>query len=305
MTDLHPHRVARPRRRAPLQWVLLALGLLILAGAVGIFELREDPPSIPQPKTGDLIGTLAPAADIATLSAVSRVTSRRYEPTEWSPATGRFRFRALPGDASYDLCLQMTDGRRIEGIDLSWFEARFHRLAAIRRKQLGITDPAPHTFTKADADAMVGIIAQRKDFSDINRPLYIRGDGGKAVMLVERIRSERFHAAEPAETIWRTDLMYFTYDVGGWQILPNTRRLVERRRFGPNEWGRFTIAYDHRLTAYLDEEGRVRPLTFAVPAEFPHPTGRLAGQAFYPPPSPVVLNPAADGAAPATAPVDR
>ena len=305
MNDSRTHGRARPWGRFPLRWFLLGAGLLVLAGAAGVFELREDPPSIRQPDPGDLTGALGPAGAIASLSAVSRVTGRRYTPAEWSLATGRFRFRALPGDASYDLCFQMTDGRRIEGIDLSWFEARFHRLAAIRRKQLEIPEPAPHAFTTADADELIGLLVTRPDFSDINRPLYIRGHGGKAVMLVERIRSERFHAADPGETIWRTDLMYFTYDAGGWQILANTRRLVERRRFAPEPWSVFTIAYDHRLTAYLDEGGRSPRLVYTIPAELPDATSRLAGDALYPPTAAVVLDAAGDVRTPATSPADR
>jgi hypothetical protein len=282
MNDSRIHGRARGRGRFPLRWFLLGAGLLVLAGAAGVFELREDPPSIRQPNGGDLTGTLGPAGEIASLSAISRATGRRYMPAEWSPATGRFRFRALPGDASYDLCLQMTDGRRVEGIDLSWFEARFERLAAIRRKQLGIPEPAPHALTTADVDELIDLVVTRSDFSDINRPLYIRGHGGKAVMLIERIRSERFHAADPGEVIWRTDLMYFTFDAGGWQVLPNTRRLVERRRFTPETWLCFTIGYDPRLTAYIDDRGQSRSVTWAAPTELPAATGRLAGQPLRP-----------------------
>ena len=293
MNDIRPQLTPLGRRRGIGRACLLAAGLLILAGAAAVFQLREDAVSVAQPVAGDLTGTLAPTGEIASVSAVSRVTGRRYDPAEWDAATGRFLFRSLPGDASYDLCLRLTDGRRVEGVDLSWFEARFLRLAAIRRKQLGIPGPPEHTFTAADAAELVRFIADRKDFSDINRPLYIRGDGGRAVMLVERVRTERFHGAKPDEIIWRTDLMYFTYDAGGWQILPNTRRLVERKRFGREAFATFTISYDAALTAYIDNAGRSRPIVYTIRPEPSAATGRLAGQSPATPAEPVVLG--ADG----------
>ena len=80
-------------------------------------ELAEDAPSVSPPKPGDLAGRVRPTADILRLSAVSRVTGKTYTPSEFDKRTGQFRFKNLPGDANYDIRLETTDGRRIEGID--------------------------------------------------------------------------------------------------------------------------------------------------------------------------------------------
>jgi len=295
MSEIHTQRgrIGRP--------TVLLIALAVPAGAAAVFTLRQDPPSIPRPKAGRIIGTLSPAADVAKLSAVSRVTRKRYQPAQWDRSTGQFRFDDLCGDASYDLCLELTDGRRIEGIDLSWHEVRFQRMAATRRKQLGIPELAARAFTEADAAELGRFIADRKDFSDVNRPLYIRGLGRKAVVLAERIRTERFHGAAPGEIIWRTDLMYFTRAAGGWVLTADTRRLVERRQFGPGEMDGFTLAYDPALTVRLEADGRAKPVVYTIAREFSAAIGRLAGQPIESPAQPVVFG--LDR--PASAPADR
>ncbi len=243
-----------------IAWVASAGG----GGALDSGRLIEDPPSVPVPVAGDVTGVVVPASKVAKLTAVSRVTGKRYEPAAFDRQSGRFRFAALAGDASYDVCIVTGDGRRIEGIDLSWFEARAQRLAAIRRKQLGLPDPPRHVFSAADADELRRFIANRKDFSGTNRPLAIGGLGPQAVMLVERVRTTPFHGGAKNERIWRTDLFYFTYDAGGWQMLPNARRLVERAHFTPAAWKKFSIRYDPALSVYVAPDGKAKPLRYTI-----------------------------------------
>jgi len=285
--------------------VVAAFACVSAAEAAAPATLTEDPPTAKAAKAGALGGTIGNAGQVATLTAVSRVTGRRYTPKTFDRKSGRFRFEGLPGDATYDVCITTRDPRRvekiaprrvekiaprrIEGIDLSWVEARMLRLAAKRRKDLGVPAPAEHTFTRADADELVKFVAEREDFSDVNRPLYIRGEAGRAVMLVERIRSRQFHAAKSGEMIWRTDLWYFTYDAGGWQLVGNTERLVERRRLLPDAWRRFTLVYEAALSGYVDENGKSKPIAYTL-AEPPDPAkGRIAGRPLKEAAKPVIL----------------
>ena len=96
--------------------------------------------------------------------------------------------------------------------------------------------------------------------------MILRADGGRAVMLLERVRADRFHEAGPGELLWRMDLLYFTFDAGGWRIVPDTRRLVERQRFDPAAWRTFAIAYDPALSVVLDADGRAARVRIDLPA---------------------------------------
>ncbi len=264
------------------------LSLACVAAAADV-KLVEDPPTSKAPEAGDLAGRIANPSSVAALAAVSRVTGKRYTPKSFDPKTGRFVFAKLPGDAYYDVCIKTAEGQRIEGIDLSWFECRMLALADKRREELGVPAPSDHTFSKTDADALIKFVANREDFSDLNRPLYIRGDAGRAVMLVERIRSTKFHASKAGELIWRTDLWYFTFDAGGWQLLGRTERLVERHRFVGNAWDSFAIVYEAALSGYVNAKGDSKPIVYTIGATFDPTKGRVAGAATKQPAKPVVL----------------
>ena len=163
------------------------------------------------------------------------------------------------------------------------------RLAAKRRKELAVPAPRARAFTRADADALVKFVADREDFSDVNRPLYIRGDGGRAVMLVERIRTREFHAAKAGEMVWRTDLWYFTFDAGGWQLVGNTERLVERHRLLADAWSRFTVVYEAALSAHVDEHGKSQPIAYSLGEPLNPATGRIAGRPIAEAAKPIIL----------------
>jgi len=252
---------------------ILWAGCVLAAGE----SVREDPPVASQPAAGDVTGRITPAGKVQALSAVCRATGKRYRPARFDAKTGEFLFEALPGDAAYDICIRTTDGADIEGIDLTWHEARMLRLAAIRRKQLGMKPEPPHQFGRADLAELEAYVRDLKDFADVRRPLYVHGFGRRAVMLVEVMRTRDFHARRGGELIWRTELWYFRYHYGGWERVGNVERVLERRRIPADQWRQITKVYYPGLSAHVDEKGRSAPITFEIPRTFDPARGRLAG----------------------------
>ncbi len=251
--------------------------LLLTVAVVSAIDIREDPPVASRPASGDVTGRITPAGKIAEIYAVSRVTLKRYKPTRFDKKTGQFRFKNLPGDAIYDVGILTKDSERIEGIDLSWHEARLQRLAAIRRKQLKLPAEQGREFTQKDADELIKYVKDLKDFCNVRRVLYIKGTGLRATMLAETMRVREVHAQRGDEVIWRMELWYFRYRYGGWERVGNVERLLERRRIQSSEWKAITLVYYPALSAYVNEKGRAGPVKFTIPKRFDLARGRLAG----------------------------
>ena len=256
--------------------VSLALLCAAAAGPAGV-EIAEDPPLATQPRSGSVSGRIAPAGKVSRLYAVSRVTGKRYAPARFDRKTGEFRFEKLPGDATYDVGIVTQGGARIEGIDLSWFEARLLRLAGLRRRQLELPAPRAHEFSDADVKELLAYVKDLKDFTDVRRVLVLRGRGSRAVMLVEAMRTRDFYAKKGDQLIWRTELWYFRYRYGGWERLANVERVLERHRIPAGKWRQITLVYYPELSVYVDESGRAKPLSFEIPGKLDPARGRIAG----------------------------
>lgn len=258
----------------------LLAGVVLMCAAVSASppaaEIAEDPPVATRPRGGSVAGRIAPAKKIARLYALSRVTGKRYQPARFDRKTGRFRFESLPGDATYDLGIVTADGARIEGIDLSWHEARLLRLVELRRKQLELPAPRPHKFTRADAKKLLRYVKDLKDFADVRRVLYLKGGGRRAVMLVEAMRVRDFHARKADQLIWRMELWYFQYQYGGWERVANVERVLERHRIPAAKWKLITLLYYPELSVYVDEQGRSKPVEFRIPEKLDPNRGRIA-----------------------------
>lgn len=255
-------------------WLLTLSSGLALAAAP---EVREDAPTSSAPTSGSATVQIAPAARVKEIYALCRATGQRYKPQRTDQAAGLAIFENLPGDAHYDIGVATTDGWQVEGIDLSWHEDRLLRLAGKRRVELGLSPETSHEFSRADADELLKYVRDLKAFEDARRVLYLRGEGQRAVMLVEPMRVGDFHARQGDEIIWRTELWFFRYRYGGWERLANVERVLERRRISAAQWQQLTVLYYPELCVYLDEHGRSQPLKWTLP-EKPDPArGRLAG----------------------------
>jgi len=241
-------------------------------------ELKEDPPPVAPPTSGDVTGTITPAGKVAKIQAVSRLTLKTYRPASFDKAAGRFRFADLPGDADYDVRVTTTDGRTIEGIDLSWIEARMIRLAALRRRQLSMPPERQETFGLDDARAILKWVDNWKDFMEIKRVLYVNGMGKRATVLVELMRTREFHAAGGA-LVWRVELWYMQNEFGGWDRLANSERILHRERISPDQWRKIDLQYFPGLSAHVGPDGTSKPLHFKLPEKGDLSRGRLANTA--------------------------
>lgn len=258
-------------------WKVPAAALLVAASACWAKpNIQEDPPPIAAARPGDVSGTIAPAAEVASLQAVSRVTKKTYQPASFDKTTGRFVFKALPGAATYDICVTTTSGREIQGIDMDFVDARMIELAQARRKQLGLAEPAAHSFDQQDASALKDWVKDLKDFMELRRVLYIQGHGATATMLVELMRSREFYESGD-QIIWRVELWYFEYQHGGWERLPNQERVLRRERIDPKAWKKIDVEYFPQLSVYVDADGVSRNVDFKIPAKPDPSTGRPAG----------------------------
>ncbi|HDZ21137.1 MAG TPA: hypothetical protein ENH80_14795 [Phycisphaerae bacterium] len=259
----------------------IALATVMLVGLLGVglaeVDLTEDQPTIPAPTAGDVTGTITPAEQVQGVSLVSRQSGRAYQPSHFDPATGTFRFADLPGDAAYDLVI-VGKGRIIEGVDLSFVDARLLRMAATRREQLGMAPEPGREFTQADADWLLKFIAEMKDFMDTRRVLYIQGHGRRATMLVELLRTREFHA-DGGDIIWRVELWYFEYQAGGWQRVANQDRVLHRFRGPVDDWRKIAHEFRPELSVFVDADGSSQPLTFTIPDKIDPSRGRPANTA--------------------------
>ena len=258
---------------------------LIVSAAFGAApaELTEDPPVVRPPRAGNVRGTILPADKVQAVWAVSRATKKTYLAAGFNGKTGKFIFKNLPGDATYDVCVKTSDGRTLEGIDLDFIDQRLLRLAVERRKQLKLLPERTHKFSQDDVKELVEYVEGLKDFMDDRRVLYVRGHGRRATLLLELLRTRDFYAKAGSEIIWRIELWYFKYQYGGWDQVQDTARVIQRRRIQLPAFRRISLEYHPKLSVHVLPTGYAKPLRFKIPNK-PDPTrGRV-------PAAPVKLN---------------
>ncbi|HOF19490.1 MAG TPA: hypothetical protein PK082_11315 [Phycisphaerae bacterium] len=252
--------------------------LLVVAALTAVcgggVELTEDAPVVAPPRAGQITGRIVNPDGVLKLLAVSREGGRALRPATFDARSGEFVFRNVPGDATYDLSIEMSDGRKFEGIDLDFADARLLRLAAERRKQLGLPPERAHRFGMDDVRQLREFVAGMDDFMEVRRILYLRGHGRRATMLVELMRTREFYDAG-GTIIWRVELWYFENNFGGWDRLANQERVLTRLRVPPDQWKRVSVQYLPELSVRLDETGASEPVTFTIPAAGDISRGRL------------------------------
>jgi len=285
-------------RRATISAWLIAAALSCPAAV----PLQDDPPVAAGPKAGAIVGRITPAELVRadTLRAVSRVSGASFPPASFDAKTGEFRFVNIPGGQAWDICFATTDGRDYEGIDLEFVGARLDRLAQLRRKSLGLSGrdakKPPAKFLAQDARAIEKFVQDWQDFLDTRRVLYIQGQGQRATLLVELMRTRDFHksrqAGGPGQVVWRVELWYMRKQGGGWARLANVERLLRRRRCSLAELQRsVAVEYYPQLSASLNDAGQAKPIRFAIPdIKNPDPTrGRPAKAKLTPKTKPHIL----------------
>ena len=280
---------------------MLALSAAAVAGTT-TREVAEDPPVMSQPAGGDLTGAISPPGKVAEVSAVCRVTQKTYKPNSFDRASGQFVFKGLPGDEHYDLCIKTADGAQFEGIDLSWHEDRMLRLAAIRRQQLGLPPERQRAFIQKDVDAILGYVAKLKDFSDTRRVMYLRGDGLRATMLLELMRTSDFYDRKGDQVVWRVELWYFEYRHGGWERTANVEHVLRRERIAMDQWRKITLVFLPELSAFVDAKGVAKPVEFRIPDKPDPARGRVSGTEPRHPAAPTIFGLSKEQEIPTSAP---
>ena len=252
--------------------------MMLAAGICsGPVVLKEDSPTAPRPRAGRVSGRIRPDRGLSRLRAVSRVTGKTYRPAAFQAKTGEFRFENLPGDARYDICFQTAAGREIEGIDLDFVDRNLVRLAAERRKQLGLPPEHAHEFSAGDVESLLKFVRDMKEFMELHRVLYIHGRGRRVTMLVEAMRTREFYAAGSSECIWRIELWYFLHQFGGWEKLAAQERVLRRVRAPRGQWSRISVEYYPQLSAYVSPKGESASVDLVIPARADSSRGRIAG----------------------------
>ena len=134
--------------------------------------------------------------------ALQRDAENPQKPKEFAGSfnrqTGEFRIENLPA-GTYDLRVRIAGGQ-LDGADM---------------RALNPDGAGP--LTEADEKAIREVIANLPpSFMDTNRPIFIRGNGSRAKVLVEQIRCRRFHSGKPGEIIWRVEVWPFEQRTGAW-----------------------------------------------------------------------------------------
>ena len=150
-----------------------------------------------------------------------------------------FDFDNLLPDTPYDLAIQLTSGITLRGADLSWYNEEPEK------------ENSP-PLTDDDREQIRAILAV-PSFYDRSELLLLKGNGDRAVGLVQRVRDREFHASGE-NIIWRVEVWFFKFQAGGWEAVAQQFRVLERRRFKDQE------AYTNatRSIRWLAELGGIR-----------------------------------------------
>jgi hypothetical protein len=148
------------------------------------------------------------------------------------------------------------------------------RLEAQRRKDLKLPEERKNPFSPDDAKAILKWVDDWKDFMELKRVLYLRGDGTRAVLLVELMRTRDFYSAGGA-FVWRMELWYMQNEFGGWDRLANAERVLHRKRITPDEWKKIDLQYYPELSVSIDAGGNCKPVHFTLSEKGDLSRGRL------------------------------
>jgi hypothetical protein len=150
----------------------------------------------------------------------------------------------------------------------------------LRRKELKLPklSASEKPFTQADVEAIGKFVESWEDFMNQRRVIYVSGNGPRATVLIELMRTRGFYGAknakkskdksdESADVVWRVELWYFTRAGGGWELVPNVERVLQRTRCKPTEWKKIDVTYYPELTACVDEQGKSQEIKFTIPGK--------------------------------------
>lgn len=180
-----------------------------------------------------LRGTLTPSAQVKRVVLLDRAQRQEMTPKEvriaelggaFDAKTGALEFKGLKPDASYDLFVELRDGTRIEGVDLT----------------PKIDDQA--SFTQDGRVAIEKHFYGMRQFCNENRILKIVGNDKSAAVLVELCRTSEFHAGK-GDVIWRIERWDYAQQFGAWTG-PDSTMVLRRFRLNKAEWATWRWYYE-------------------------------------------------------------
>ena len=115
-------------------------------------------------------------------------------------AGGEIRFAEVKGKSAYDLQLTLADGRQLVGADMGWYT-----LVAAGEDKEALSD---------DDRKEIAELCTVPSFYDTTEIKLMAGDGNRVTGLVERVRKRDIYAGA-VQVIWRVELWYFQFQLGG------------------------------------------------------------------------------------------
>jgi hypothetical protein len=181
----------------------IVMGFFVLLGIsaahAGGVELRIVLPAGVQAQSGE-----------ATAAGVKLTTPGRVEGQS-------VIFPSLLPDTAYTVRITTADGTVLQGVDLAWYNAE-------------APDPAAGALTEADLAEIRSIVTDVPSFYNKCSVVRAAGSHERATVLVQLVRDKDFHAGA-GEVIWRMELWYFKYEAGGWAVVPQQNKVLQRVRF--------------------------------------------------------------------------
>jgi len=208
-----------------------------------------------------LQGTLTPPGQIKPVVLLDRAQRQEMTPKEvriaeksgaFDAKTGAFSFKGLNPDASYDLFVELNDGTKLEGVDLT----------------PKVTDEA--SLMPEGRATIEKHFYGMKQFCNENRILQIVGNGKSAAVLVELCRTSEFHSGK-GDVIWRTERWDYVEQFGAWQ--PDSTRVFRRFRLNKDEWSEWRWYY---VSAWGGLRAGMEPLKLQLP-DLKETPGRYPG----------------------------
>ena len=223
---------------------------------------------------GTIKGTITPPERVVGVQAVDRKNKNAHtHEAKFDAKTGKFTVAGLPPGRTYDLIV-LTPAGEIQGVDMQFNDGEFARL--VRKKRRG---KPSHEFTDDDFEQIISHILGIEQYEDIVRPLCLAEFGGRATVLVEKIRTRDFHSQQGDEYIWRTELWYFRFRYGGWEKVPNVAQVLESRRLPVSAFKQINLVYEPKLGGIeIPKDGEPRAINYRLPKKLDPRRGRVGGK---------------------------
>jgi len=204
---------------------------------------------------------------VAAISAKALAPSDT--PGQDGPATpgvvrndGAVAFDQLDSGTAYDLVIQLKDGRVLRGVNMNWYDEEPAR-------------PNAGEITDDDREQIGQLVSDVLSFYNISRIVALAGDHNRAVVLVERTRTSKFHSDKGNEVIFRMEIWYFKNEFGGWQEVTQENKVLVRKRLAtdaqyqalvdPLRWvpalGGITVADNRQPVTIALKDAQLRTIT--------------------------------------------